>query len=113
MNASASEVAIATTWTGAGLIGSGTGGIPNGPQVLLNAAWPTRPRSIRPAPHPIQVQVRLVWADGTEWVSGRAERWSRFERRVFVALWHPTVAPVQGVWVDAADVRRKPSCAPG
>ena len=98
--------AVVTVPATAGLIGSGTGGTPHGPKELLNAAWPARPRSVRPAPHPIRVQVRLVWGGGAEWVSGRAERWSRLERRVFVALWHPNVAPVQGVWVDAADVRR-------
>ncbi|NYJ76480.1 hypothetical protein HNR15_003498 [Allobranchiibius huperziae] len=95
----------------AGLIGSGTGGVPHGPQVLLNEAWPTRPRTIRPAPHPIRVQVRLAWDDGSEWVAGRAERWTQRERRVYVALWHRRVAPVQGVWVNAADVRRNLSVA--
>ncbi|MFC6706881.1 hypothetical protein [Flexivirga alba] len=58
---------------------------------------PTRPR--------IPVEVRLVWADGEEQVPGQAIRWTG--RHVFVAVWHPRVTPVHGVWVDAADVRRR------
>ena len=91
------------------LIGSGTGGRPHGPNEPSNALWPKRPRAVRPAPLFIPVVVRLVWDDHLEWVPGRAERWSGHERCVYVALWHQRVAPVQGVWVAADDVRRRPA----
>ncbi|TWE10488.1 hypothetical protein [Rudaeicoccus suwonensis] len=77
---------------------------PRGPDRLLNASWPKYPRAVKLAPEPIEVEVRLVWDDGEEWCRGRPDRWT--QRHVSVKLWHPRVAPVQGVWVAPDDVRR-------
>lgn len=86
-------------------IGSGTGGHPAGTEEPINASWPPRPRAATYAVTPIRVRVRLQWPEGSEWVTGRAARWQG--RCVWVLLWHQRVAPVQGVWVNAVDVRRE------
>ena len=54
--------------------------------------------------HPIDVEVRLEWADdGEEWLQGRAWRWTR--SHVFVGFVDPRSA-TGFVWVRARDVRR-------
>lgn len=91
------------------MIGSGTGGHPDGPEEPLNACWPPHPRTATRAAVPIPVRVRLQWPHGDEYVVGRAARWQG--RCVWVLMWHVRVAPVQGVWVDAEDVHRNDSQA--
>lgn len=86
------------------MIGSGTGGYPTGTEEPINACWPPNPRTATYAVTPIRVQVRLHWPEEVEWVTGRAARWQG--RCVWVLLWHRRVAPVQGAWVNAVDVRR-------
>ena len=77
-----------------------------GRQRLLNESWPPQSATIRNADEPIPVTARLVWADdGEEWVESRAMRWRG--RHVFVALHDRRNGYVQGVWIDASDVRRR------
>lgn len=69
---------------------------PSGVRRPLNESWPSNPSRV-PDRASIPVTVRLVWDDGEQWVAGRATRWTR--HHVFVALAHPRISPVQGVWV--------------
>ena len=81
-------------------------------QTVLNEAWPLRDRDGRHArgipdqPHPIDVDVRLELAtDGEQWLPGRAQRWTR--THVYVTALNDARVRPPGVWVLAADVRRR------
>lgn len=80
-------------------------------QRVLNESWPLRDkdgghaRGIEDQPSPIDVDVRIEWAqDGEEWIPGSASRWTR--SHVFVRF--QDVRSLTGfVWVRARDVRRR------
>lgn len=87
-------------------------------QKILNQSWPQHDadgphaRNIRPAQHEdgspwtIDVDVRLeLNDDGIVVLPGRAERWNG--THVFVAGIEDPRIPRPGVWVLAADVRRR------
>lgn len=81
-------------------------------QRVLNQSWPLRDdkgqphaRGIKDVDHPIPVTVRIIWEhDGEEHLDGIATRWHGRSVHVAISDWR---AQVQGVWVDAADVRRR------
>ena len=68
-----------------------------GTQTVLNESWPLsdkaggHARGIEDQPEPIDVEVRIEWADdGEEWLSGRAHRWTK--SHVFVRFQDPRSA---------------------
>jgi hypothetical protein len=81
-----------------------------GTQAILNESWPLsdkaggHARGIEDQPAPINVEVRIEWADdGEGWLPGEAWRWTR--SHVFVRFMN--VRSLTGfVWVRARDVRR-------
>jgi hypothetical protein len=80
-----------------------------GTQAVLNESWPLsdkgeqHARGIEDQPEPIDVEVRIEWAeDGEEWVTGRAHRWTN--SHVFVRVKDPQ-SLTGFVWVRARDVR--------
>lgn len=91
------------------------GADPNAPtQPVLNESWPLRDRrtgqrharGIPDQPHPIPVDVRLVLEpDGETWLPGHAARWTR--THVYVNSISDSRVRGPGVWVVAADVRRR------
>jgi hypothetical protein len=81
-----------------------------GAQAVLNESWPLsdkaggHARGIEDQPSPIDVEVRIEWAqDGEEWLAGRAHRWTN--SHVFVRFKDPR-SLTGFVWVRASDVRR-------
>ena len=81
-----------------------------GTLAALNESWPLRDkagehaRGIEDQPEPIDVEVRIEWADGgEEWLPGRAHRWTA--SHVFVRF-QDARSPTGFVWVRARDVRR-------
>lgn len=89
-------------------------------QKILNQSWPQHDangfhaRDIHPAKHPdgtpwsIDVDVRLEFEhDGQAILTGRATRWN--STHVFVNGLNDPRIPPPGVWVRAADVRRRES----
>jgi hypothetical protein len=87
-------------------------------QKILNRSWPQRDadgfhaRDVHPAKHAddtpwrIDVDVRLEFEhDGQVVLAGVAERWNA--THVFVAGINDPRVPPPGVWVLAADVRRR------
>ena len=81
-----------------------------GTQAVLNESWPLsdkageHARGIEDQPDPIDVEVRVEWADdGEEWLLGRAHRWTA--SHVFVRFRDPR-SLTGFVWVRARDVRR-------
>ena len=81
-----------------------------GTQAIANESWPLsdkaggHARGIEDQPGPIDVEVRIEWAqDGEEWLSGRAHRWT--SSHVFVRFQDARSA-TEFVWVRARDVRR-------
>lgn len=84
---------------------------PRGRQDVLNETWPLvddkGKRHARGIPNrePIPVTVRVVFeSDGETWLDGDADRWHG--RCVHVSVIDPRLR-VNGVWVDAADVKRR------
>jgi hypothetical protein len=82
-----------------------------GTQSVLNESWPLsdkaggHARGIEDQPEPIDVEVRLEWADdGEEWLRGRAHRWTK--SHVFVRFLD-TRSAAGFVWVRSRDVRRR------
>ena len=81
-----------------------------GTQEVLNESWPLsdkaggHARGIEDQPEPIEVEVRIEWADdGEEWLRGQAARWTK--SHVFVRFQH-SVADRACVG-QGRDVRRK------
>jgi hypothetical protein len=73
----------------------------------LRNRWAVPPRftSARYPEGPIPVTARLVWTrDGVEWKAGRAMGWTR--RLVLVELVDARLQ-INGVWLEAHDVRRR------
>jgi hypothetical protein len=84
-----------------------------GTQHVLNEPWPLKDKSgghargIEDRPNPLDVEVRIEWADGgEEWIAGSATRGRA--RTVFVRFQH-SVRPVSGLAV--ADRVRVGSCS--
>ena len=82
-----------------------------GTRSVLNESWPLRDetgehaRGIVDQPEPIDVEVRIEWADGgEEWLRGRAHRWTK--SHVFVRF-QDSRSATGFVWVQARDVRRR------
>ena len=78
-------------------------------QMVLNESWPLTDKSgghargIEDQPTPIDVEVRIEWAqDGEEWLSGRAHRWTK--SHVFVRF-RDNRSATGFAWVRARDVR--------
>lgn len=68
-------------------------------------AVPRRYTAARYPDGPIPVLARLVWTrDGAEWVEGRAMGWTR--RLVLVEVIDARLQ-INGVWLEAHDVRRR------
>ena len=81
-----------------------------GTQPIVNESWPLTDRAgehargIEDQPEPIDVEVRIEWADdGEEWLPGRAHRWTA--SHVFVRF-EDSRSLTGFVWVRARDVRR-------
>lgn len=76
-------------------------------QRVLNVdAPPTRALQLMPDKGRIPVRARLVWSvDGEEWVDALATRWTRTQ--VFVEPGDRRLAGAIGVWISAADVKRR------
>lgn len=79
-------------------------GARGGTQAIANESWPLsdkaggHARGIEDQPEPIDVEVRIEWADdGEEWLPGRAHRWT--SSHVFVRF--QDVAVVDGVCVGS------------
>ena len=85
-------------------------GARSGTQAIANESWPLsdqaggHARGIEDQSEPIDVEVRIEWADdGEEWLHGRAHRWTK--SHVFVRFLDPRSA-TGFVWVRSRDVRR-------
>ena len=79
-------------------------------QAILNESWPLKDktgghaRDIPDQPNPIDVEVRIEWADdGEEWLAGRAHRWTSFH---VLVRFQDSRSATGFVWVRAKDVRR-------
>jgi hypothetical protein len=81
-----------------------------GTQAILNESWPLsdkaggHARGIEGQPQPIDVEVRIEWADDDEeWLLGSGSRWTA--SHVFVRF-QDARSQTGFVWVRARDVRR-------
>jgi hypothetical protein len=82
-----------------------------GAQAVVNESWPLNDKSgghahgIEDQPDPIDVEVRVEWADdGEEWLRGLAHRWTN--SHVFVRF-EDSRSATGFVWARARDVARR------